>query len=185
MEKQLRSCLLEGETVRWMGRPSPFCLSRLPFRRSFYLTWLAFAVFSAATALLLLPPLLEGSRSLFSTLVILVAVLTVPALLSLQPFSDKYKLERHTLYAITNLRALTMVDGQVLSLPLRQGVPASVCLKDGACGTLRIGTADQPPAPHTLTAAVTGIPHSGEGSRIDGLLFFHIADPDELLPYFV
>ena len=75
MEQQLRSCLLEGETIRWMGRPSPFCLSRLPFRRSFYLTWLAFAGCSAAAALLLFPPLLDGRRSLFSTVVILAAVL--------------------------------------------------------------------------------------------------------------
>ena len=30
-------------------------------------------------------------------MVILAAVLAVPALFSLQPFSDKYKLERHTL----------------------------------------------------------------------------------------
>ncbi len=184
MEQQLRSCLLEGETIRWMGRPSPFCLSRLPFRRSFYLTWLAFAGCSAAAALLLFPPLLDGRRSLFSTAVILAAVLAVPALFSLQPFSDKYKLERHTLYAITNLRALTMVDGHVLSLPLRRGVPTSVYLKDGICGTLCIGTEDQPPALYTLTAAVTGISHTSGDSGIDGLLFFHVPDPDELLPYF-
>ena len=139
MEQQLRSCLLEGETIRWMGRPSPFCLSRLPFRRSFYLTWLAFAGCSAAAALLLFPPLLDGRRSLFSTVVILAAVLAVPALFSLQPFSDKYKLERHTLYAITNLRALTMVDGHVLSLPLRyMHTPVEVVdLRDAeACAAL-------------------------------------------------
>ena len=119
-----------------------------------------------------------------NTLIILVILLSIPAILSLQPFSDKYKLETSVLYAITNLRAITMVDGQVLSLPLRSSTNASVGQRRDECGTLFIGSNAQWDTSRTLTDAVTGIPHLTEENQIDGLVIFHIPHPDPLLQYF-
>ena len=184
MEQQLHPYLLDGETVLWSGRTSPFKLRELPFRSALYLLWLISAAAAAMALLFLLPPLLSGQRSLGNTLIILVILLSIPAILSLQPFSDKYKLETSVLYAITNLRAITMVDGQVLSLPLRSSTNASVGQRRGECGTLIIGSNAQWDNRRTLTDAVTGIPHLTEENQIDGLLFFHIPHPDQLLQYF-
>ena len=184
MEQQLHPYLLEGETIRWSGRTTPFKLRELPFRASLYLLWLISAGAAALAVLLLLPPLLSGQRSLGNTLIILVILLSIPVILSLQPLSDRYKLEKTVVYAITNLRAITMVDGRVLSLPLRSSTSASVCQRRGDCGTLFIGSDARWDARHTLTDAVTGIPHLTEENQIDGLLFFHIPHPDQLLQYF-
>lgn len=184
MEQQLSNYLLEGETIRWSGRTSPFRLRDLPFRTSFYAMWIISAAAAVAVVLLLLPALISGQRSLGNTLIILAITLAIPAIMSLQPFSDKYKLEKNVLYAITNLRAITMVDGQILSLPLRSSTNASVCQRRGDCGTLFIGSAEHRDDRHTLTDAVTGIPRDDEDNQIDGLLFFHIPHPDQLLDFF-
>ena len=184
MEQQLHPYLLDGETVLWSGRTSPFKLRELPFCSSLYLLWLISAAAAAMALLFLLPPLLSGQRSLGNTLIILVILLSIPAILSLQPFSDKYTLETSVLYAITKLRAITMVDGQVLSLPLRSSTNASVGQRRDECGTLFIGSNAQWDTSRTLTDAVTGIPHLTEENQIDGLVFFHIPHPDQLLQYF-
>lgn len=184
MEQQLNHYLLEGETVRWSGRTTPFRLRDFSFRTSLYVLWIISAAAAVAVVLLLLPALLSGQRSPGNTLIILIVALAIPVLLSLQPFSDKYKLEKNVLYAITNLRAITMVDGRILSLPLSSNTNASVCQRRGECGTLFIGSAEHRNDRHTLTDAVTGIPSSEEDHQIDGLLFFHIPHPEQLLELF-
>ena len=135
MEQQLHPYLLDGETVLWSGRTSPFKLRELPFRSSLYLLWLVSAAAAAISLLFLLPPLLSGQRSLGNTLIILVILLSIPAILSLQPFSDKYKLETRVLYAITNLRAITMVDGQVLCAAAPTPVLVSAAVSAALCSS--------------------------------------------------
>lgn len=39
MEQRLQEVLLDGEIVRWSGRPSPFKLMSIPSRTSLLLTW--------------------------------------------------------------------------------------------------------------------------------------------------
>ena len=40
MEQRLHEILMDGEQVRWTGRPSPFKLMRCPERNTFFVTWL-------------------------------------------------------------------------------------------------------------------------------------------------
>ena len=50
MEQRLQEVLLDGEIVRWSGRPSPFKLMSIPSRTSLLLTWV---LCSAALAVIL------------------------------------------------------------------------------------------------------------------------------------
>ena len=40
MEQRLHEILMDGEQVRWTGRPSPFKLMQCPERKTFFATWL-------------------------------------------------------------------------------------------------------------------------------------------------
>ena len=63
MEQRLHEILMDGEQVRWTGRPSPFKLMRCPERNTFFVTWLLSGAAILLALLYLLPTLNSARRS--------------------------------------------------------------------------------------------------------------------------
>ena len=130
MEQRLQEVLLDGEIVRWSGRPSPFKLMSIPSRTSLLLTWV---LCSAALAVILgglIPFFLRTHQAVTDLTVILMIAAFLPAMISIRPLLDKWSLEHDTIYAITNYRVLALVKNNLMYildnaiLGVRCGSPA-------------------------------------------------------------
>ena len=113
MEQRLQEVLLDGEIVRWSGRPSPFKLMSIPSRTSLLLTWV---LCSAALAVILgglIPFFLRTHQAVTDLTVILMIAAFLPAMISIRPLLDKWSLEHDTIYAITNYRVLALVKNNL------------------------------------------------------------------------
>ena len=118
MEQRLQEVLLDGEIVRWSGRPSPFKLMSIPSRTSLLLTWV---LCSAALAVILgglIPFFLRTHQAVTDLTVILMIAAFLPAMISIRPLLDKWSLEHDTIYAITNYRVLALVKNNLMYIPL-------------------------------------------------------------------
>lgn len=85
MEEKLNEVLLDGEKIRWSGRPAPFKLLATPSRRSLILTW---AICSGALALILgalVPFYIRAQRTMVDLLVLLVITAFLPVMISIAP----------------------------------------------------------------------------------------------------
>ncbi len=85
MEQRLQEVLLDGEIVRWSGRPSPFKLMSIPSRTSLLLTWV---LCSAALAVILgglIPFFLRTHQAVTDLTVILMIAAFLPAMISIRP----------------------------------------------------------------------------------------------------
>lgn len=183
MEQRLQEALLPGEEVRWTGRPSPFKLMACPYRSTFLSTWLL----SAAAVLLMvfyLAPLLNqmdrGGADLF---VVLLVVAFLPVMLSTRPLLDKMYLERSTLYAITNYRAIALVRGELMYIPLNKRLNVAVERQDREFGNLCFGAAVGQNPRSSRSNAVLGIRENDQESAMTGMLFYHVSHPEHLLSY--
>ena len=126
MEQRLQEVLLDGEIVRWSGRPSPFKLMSIPSRTSLLLTWV---LCSAALAVILgglIPFFLRTHQAVTDLTVILMIAAFLPAMISIRPLLDKWSLEHDTIYAITNFRIIAIVKDEVMYLPIGKGMKVAV-----------------------------------------------------------
>lgn len=133
MEQRLHEILMDGEQVRWTGRPSPFklCVSR---PETFFATWLLSGAAVLLALFYLLPALDSTQRGGADWFVMLVVVAFLPAMLSLRPLMDKFCLEKNTLYAITDRRVIALVKDDLMYIPLDQKPAVSVEGRDRDCG---------------------------------------------------
>ena len=160
MEQRLQEVLLDGEIVRWSGRPSPFKLMSIPSRTSLLLTWV---LCSAALA---------------------VIAAFLPAMISIRPLLDKWSLEHDTIYAITNYRVLALVKNNLMYIPLGRILTHSIEARDGESGNLCFCEAVGQSSSKMLDNAILGVRcGSPAQSGVPGLLFFHIPQPESLLGY--
>lgn len=111
MEQRLHEILMDGEQVRWTGRPSPFKLMQCPERNTFFVTWLLSGAAILLALLYLLPTLNSDQRGGADWFIMLVVVAFLPAMLSLRPLMDKLCLEKNTIYAITDRRVIALGEG--------------------------------------------------------------------------
>ena len=185
MEDQLNQILLDGEEVRWSGRPSPFKLMDLPARNALIFTWvisgcvlglmvgafIAFFVFSP------FEPLDFG--------VLLLALLCLPLMAAFRPILDRRCLLHDTIYAITNCRVIAMIKGDVMYVPLTRKLKTTTASCRGSFGNLCFGEAVHIPARKELSAAVIGVRTMGDiaNPSVPGILFYNIRHPETLLRY--
>lgn len=184
MEQRLNNILLDGEEVRWSGRPAPFKLMDLPSRSMILATWI---LSSAALALVLgflIPFYIRTGRSLLDTVVLLVITAFLPLMLSLRPVLDKRSLEHSTLYAITNYRAIAFIKDDVMFIPLSRKLKTAVAAQEGSCGSLCFGEAVDISRRKHLSTAVVGVRADGSSNpSVHGMMFYHVNEPESLLRY--
>ena len=185
MEEKLKDILLDGEEVRWSGRPAPFKLLELPSRKSILATWIISGCALALVLVFLIPFYIQTGRSLLDTAVVLVVAAFLPLMLSSRPVLDKRCLERDTLYAITNFRAIALVKEDMMFIPLSPKLKTAVAAQDGACGSLCLGEAVDVTPGKQLATAVIGMRTEGSANpNVRGMMFYHVNDPESLLRYF-
>ena len=184
MEQRLQEVLLDGEIVRWSGRPSPFKLMSIPSRTSLLLTWV---LCSAALAVILgglIPFFLRTHQAVTDLTVILMIAAFLPAMISIRPLLDKWSLEHDTIYAITNYRVLALVKNNLMYIPLGRILTHSIEARDGESGNLcfceAVGQSSSKMLDNTILGVRCGSPAQ---SGVPGLLFFHIPQPESLLGY--
>lgn len=182
MEQRLKEVLLDGEEVRWTGRPVPFKLMRSPDRAGIFLTWALSAAVVALAVFWLAPLFPKSQRGLTDLLVMLVVVAFLPAMLSLRPFFDKLCLERSTIYAITNFRVISLVRDDLMYLPLTRKLAVAVEHQERECGNLCFGEAVGKDARKSRSHAVLGIRRDSPNDT-QGMLFYHVRQPEALLRY--
>lgn len=184
MEQNLQEILLEGEVVRWQGRPTPFKLLAVPARMFLLLTW--GACLAALVLILgwLIPFYLRTERNMVDMVVLLVIVSFLPIMISIRPLLDKWSLERSTLYAITNYRVLALVKDELMFIPLSRHISHSIEARDGDAANLCFCAAVGQDVRKTLDNAVMGVRRtSATQASVPGMLFFHIHQPEALLGY--
>ena len=164
MEQRLQEVLLDGEIVRWSGRPSPFKLMSIPSRTSLLLTWV---LCSAALAVILgglIPFFLRTHQAVTDLTVILMIAAFLPA--------------------ITNYRVLALVKNNLMYIPLGRILTHSIEARDGESGNLCFCEAVGQSSSKMLDNAILGVRcGSPAQSGVPGLLFFHIPQPESLLGY--
>ena len=183
METRLKEALWEGEEVRWSGRPKPFELMENTFKSSILATWIVSAFVLACVLFFLIPSLLSGSRTIGDAVILAVITLFLPGILSARPLMDKKCLEEKTLYAITNFRIIAIVKDEVMYLPIGKGMKVAVENQADGCGNLRFGEVVGKPAKKDRAYAVLGLRSDDNNSDMEGLLFYHVDQPDQLMRY--
>ena len=183
MEQRLHEILMDGEQVRWTGRPSPFKLMQCPERNTFFVTWLLSGAAVLLALFYLLPALDSTQRGGADWFVMLVVVAFLPAMLSLRPLLDKLCLEKNTLYANTDRRVIALVKDDLMYIPLEQKPAVSVEGRDRDCGNLCFGEAVGCGSGNSRSNAVLGIRESSSQNDMLGMLFYHVSHPEQLLRY--
>ena len=112
MEERLRNSLIEGEEILWMGSPKFQTLDRT--NRTYII---AKAVLTLASVGVFMVSYLDyaiaGGMGVNVTVPVIVAALT--ALVLMPEIMDAYKLKK-ALYAVTNRRIISVVNGTVMSV---------------------------------------------------------------------
>lgn len=182
MEQRLHEILMDGEQVRWTGRPSPFKLMQCPERNTFFATWLLSGA-AVLLALFYLLPALDSTQRGGADWFVMLVVAFLPAMLSLRPLMDKFCLEKNTLYAITDRRVIALVKDDLMYIPLDQKPAVSVEGRDRDCGNLCFGEAVGCGSGNSRSNAVLGIRESSSQNDMLGMLFYHVSHPEQLLHY--
>ena len=148
---------VEGEEIRWSGRPKPFGLLDKALRPSIMLTWISSAVVLLAVAVILHSAMISAARPLPDMLMLAAVAMFLPIILSLRPFLDKRCLEENTIYAITSHRIIAIVRDEPMYIPLGKGMQVAVDAQEDGCGNLCFGETVGAPAKKSRSHAVTGI----------------------------
>jgi len=185
MSIRLQEILLDGEEVRWTGRPKPFALLGADSKREILLTWFFSAIILFAALVLLFFSLASGAYPLGQALILLSVVLFLPLVLSVRPLTDKKCLEQETFYAITNLRIISIVRDEALFIPLKKGVKMAVEKTSHEIGNLCFGSTIGQPQKKRRSLAVSGRRDSDSRSTMDGILFYNVEYPETLMAHFV
>lgn len=182
MEDRLNSILLDGEVIRWCGRPAPFQLLSLPLRNWLIATWAGVGLALTAAVLALLSFCSRTGGYTADSGIFFVAVVSIPLMIAARPFFDRRCLMENTVYAITNYRAISMVGGDVMYIPLSSKLKTAITSRCGHCGNLQFGDAVNVAPQNELSTAVLGV-RFDENPHVPGMLFYHISQPDTLLRY--
>lgn len=184
MEQRLNDILLDGEEVRWSGRPAPFKLMDLPSRNIILATWIICGTALIAVLSFLIPFYIQTNRNLLDMVVLLIIISFLPLMVSFRPVLDKRCLERSTLYAITNYRAIAFVKDDVMFIPLSRKLKTAVQAQDGSYGSLCFGEAVDVITRKQLSTAVIGVRTEGSSNpNVHGMMFYHVNEPESLLRY--
>ena len=182
MQERLNQYLLDGEAVRWCGRPTPFRLLKSVGSTDMLITW-ALSLFLLVVSVFAILPRISTSGMTESALIVLV-ICFLPGLLSLRPLRDKRLLEQDTIYAITNYRVIALVRDELMYIPLSSKLQVEVEPQDQGHGIVRFSSALDRDYGSTLANAVAGIPVEGSRYNMKGMLFYHISNPSDVLQYF-
>ena len=183
MEARLKEALWEGEEVRWTGRPKHFPLLGPDSKNGILTAWILSGLVLAAMVLFLVPQIASGSRSISESLVMATVALFVPGILSVRPFLDQRCLEQNTLYAITNYRIIAIVKEDLLYLPIGKELRAAVENRADGCGNLCFGTAVGQPVRKSRTLAVLGLRDDDSRFLMQGLMFYHVEEPEQVMEH--
>ena len=185
MENQLNHILLDGEEIRWSGRPAPFKLLDLPARNSLIFTWIISGCILGLTLGLFIASFVSTSLAPWEFGVLLLALLVLPLMIAIRPVLDRRCLLRDTVYAITNCRVIAMIKGDVMYVPLTQKLKTAIASCRDGFGTLCFGEAVDISARKELSTAVIGVRNTGDiaNPNVPGIVFYHIRHPETLLRY--
>lgn len=182
MQERLEQYLLDGESVRWSGRPTPFRLLKSVGSTDMLVTWVLSLLLLVITAVAILPNVCTSGIT--ETLLIIIVIAFLPSLLSLRPFLDKRLLEQNTIYAITNYRVIAVIRNELMYIPLSSKLKVEVEPQDSDCGTVRFSAALDQCYGSTLANAVAGVPSEGSRYNMKGMWFYHISHPNDILQFF-
>lgn len=184
MEDLLNEILWDGEELRWSGRPTPFVLLDETFRSDILFTWGLSFLILFVTVILMGFAVMAGTHKVGDVLILGAIALYLPAILSIRPLLDKKALENETLYAITNRRVISIVNNDPMYIMLDKGVKAFVEQKKYNIGNLSFGDAVGRPPKKSRALAVVGLREPGKQNAMNGLLFYNVEDPEQVLTYF-
>jgi len=184
MNTHLQEILLEGESVRWTGRPKAFELLGEDTKQEIVMTWgISVAVF-ILSLILLISACISGAMTFSKAMILFVIAMYLPVILSYRPFSDKKCLEQESFYAITNLRVIAIVKGEVKTIPLSKNVKVAVENQSQGLGNLSIGTAVGYSPKKGRMLAVVGKRNADDLNVTEGLLFYNVEHPEKLAAHF-
>ena len=185
MNDQLHHILLDGEEIRWSGRPDPFKLMDLPARNSLIFTWIISGCTLGLTLGLFIASFVYTPFEPLDFSVLLLALLFLPLMIALRPILDRRCLIHDTIYAITNCRVIAMIKGDIMYLPLTQKLKTATASCYDGFGNLCFGEAVHVSARKELSAAVIGVRTIGDiaNPNVPGIVFYHIRHPETLLRY--
>ena len=178
MERKLETNLHPDEKLLWFGRPTPSKLMRAPDKTIQVILWMVSMAVAGVTLGVFLPYALNAGIGTDVIVIMLLLLNFIPLALAVRPFLDKKVLEKNTVYAVTDQRVIAVVKNTVLSLP-REGLRWDVTSRDGASGNLCFNTAISASPVRSRAQAVMGVKSDGE--KVDGIIFYHIQDPEGVM----
>lgn len=150
MEKELKDCLRQGESVCWQGVPVDFPLLDNANTRSILLKWILTVVIAGGVLIPYLKNQQEISMGFIGLLTLVVVLIVV------SPVVERWSLKQQH-YWITNQRAILMTrDKSIYYMELDQ-IDAYKLLTDMAAGPVP-GTGRVPVPGDQQAAAVEGLP---------------------------
>lgn len=178
MERKLRQALWDDERILWFGRPTRGDLLRAPDRLSQCFAWAVSAALTTVAFAFLLPRALDEGQGFGSILLCLLTMVFLPLTVAVRPYLDKQLLEHETVYAITDRRIIAIVRDNVMIMPRTESTRCAVDGRDGSGGNVYFDCAIGSPLEKSRANAVTGFKCGGGSTQ--GIIFFHVHEPDEV-----
>ena len=166
MDEKLKAALMNGETVKWTGRPEASKLLEKPFGTRLYITWAIAAVVLIVSCVLLMPTVVTSDIYRVECIALLIAVNFAPVMLSFQPIFDLKRLENKTLYAITDQRVLVISKEDVMSLVINDNT--KIAVKNIA---------------KSRVYSILGVKDIDGAKSVLGLVFYNVKNPDAVGGY--
>lgn len=176
MEEKLKHELMKGETLKWSGCPEQSKLTEAPFNTRLYITWGVAVVVLIVTCALLLPIAVASDVHRVETTVLFLVLNFAPIMLSVQPITDKRRLEKATLYAVTDRRVIVISKDEVMNLPLDETTKFAIENRHDGNGNICINDAIGKKIAKSRTFSVLGVRDSDK--NVTGLVFYNVKNPD-------
>lgn len=174
MEQKMKERLREDEQLLWIGKPGSRKIMDSPDKTKVIIAWSVLALFLVVSFGYLVPFLVKGGDSLGKILVMLVFVNVTPMLIATRPLLDKRRLDKETIYAVTDKRILALVGSDLFELPRTEGLACKV-----VDGNLCFGTAGDIAPKKARDHAVVGC--KDDDRRLGGILFYQLPNTNQVL----
>lgn len=176
MEEKLKHELMKGETLKWTGRPEASKTTEAPFNTRLYITWGITAIVLVVTCALLLPIAITSEVHRVETTALFLILNFAPIILSIQPLTDKRRLEKATLYAVTDRRVIVISKDDVMNLPLDETTKFAIENRHDGNGNVCINEAIGKKISKSRTFSILGV-RDGD-KNVTGLVFYNVKNPD-------
>ena len=183
MDEKLKAALMNGETVKWTGRPEASKLLEKPFGTRLYITWAIAAVVLIVSCVLLMPTVVTSDIYRVECIALLIAVNFALVMLSFQPIFDLKRLENKTLYAITDQRVLVISKEDVMSLVINDNTKIAVENRANGTGNVCFNDAIGKNIAKSRVYSILGVKDIDGAKSVLGLVFYNVKNPDAVGGY--